>query len=57
MEQYKFDLKPENCQPSGNADFSKIYNTKNTKHTKKQEKLIIIMKNGTHNIAFFCDKK
>lgn len=28
MEEYKFNLRPENFQPNGIADFSKIYNPK-----------------------------
>jgi hypothetical protein len=28
MEEYIFNLRPENFQPSGIADFSKIYNPK-----------------------------
>lgn len=29
MNTYTFDLRPENHQPSGRADFSKIYNPNN----------------------------
>lgn len=63
MEEYKFSLRPENYQPRGFADFSKIYNQKdpivtytnlNTRKTSQHnvETKEIIDKDGNKKITY-----